>query len=459
MPVLAAGLNRKILRAVTSVAAAGLVVKLAAMAKEAVVAGAYGRSDAMDAFLAAFLIPNLLINLLAESMNQALIPTMIRVRLREGHEEAQKLLSSSMLTLFVFLAAVSVGMGLMARSFFPLVAWGFPATKLDLAVRLFWGLLPMVVLSGMASNCAAVANAMESFALPALAPLVMPLCIIVGTVALQAGMGVWALVVSTVAGAALQAGLNGWAMQRQGFRMSLRWHQASEATWEVARQYGPILLSSVVASGGLLVDQAFAATLPAGSVSTLVFAGKFVSVAVALLAGAVSSAITPYFSSMVAMRDWAGCRNAMRTWAGRMAWASLPISVALIAGSRLLVRLTLQHGRFGAVDTAAVAVVLAMYAIQVPFFVVSRVFYRFLLAMRRTDLILYCGVVNLVLDVVLDMVLMRWMGVAGIALATSLWTVSTLALLAFWSYRLLSWAERDEAPCAVVAAKRTEKRE
>jgi hypothetical protein len=81
--------NRRILRAAAAVAAAGILVKVVATFKEFAVAGVYGRSDAMDAFLAAFLIPNLLINLISESMNQALVPTLIRVREREGHERAQ----------------------------------------------------------------------------------------------------------------------------------------------------------------------------------------------------------------------------------------------------------------------------------------------------------------------------------------------------------------------------------
>jgi putative peptidoglycan lipid II flippase len=88
--------------------------------------------------------------------------------------------------------------------------------------------------------------------------------------------------------------------------------------------------------------------------------------------------------------------------------------------------------------------VLAMYAIQIPFFIVSRVFYRFVVAMRRTDLVLWCGMVNLVLDVLLNLLLMRWLGVAGIALATSLWTVSTLGFLWYWTYRLLRQAADGE---------------
>jgi putative peptidoglycan lipid II flippase len=86
-----------------------------------------------------------------------------------------------------------------------------------------------------------------------------------------------------------------------------------------------------------------------------------------------------------------------------------------------------------------------MYALQIPFFVCSRVFYRFIVAMRRTDLILYCGAINLGLDIVLNLVLMRWFGVAGIALATSLWTVSTFIFLWYWAWRLLPASSSKEA--------------
>jgi putative peptidoglycan lipid II flippase len=115
----------------------------------------------------------------------------------------------------------------------------------------------------------------------------------------------------------------------------------------------------------------------------------------------------------------------------------------LILFAHPLVRITLQHGAFTARDTAAVASTLAMYAVQIPFFVVSRVFYRFVVAMRRTDLVFYCGAINLALDVVLNLILMRFMGVAGIALSTSIWTVTTCLLFWYWSHRLLAAAEES----------------
>jgi putative peptidoglycan lipid II flippase len=177
--------------------------------------------------------------------------------------------------------------------------------------------------------------------------------------------------------------------------------------------------------------------LPAGSVSALAYANRFVSVVITLLAGAVSSAVVPHFSRMIAHRDWAGCRQTLVTWVRLTALVSTPIALALIAGSHWLIRTAFQHGAFSPADTALVTPVLMMYAIQIPFFVSSRVFYRFLVAMRRTDLIFYCGALNLALDIVLNLLLMRWMGVAGIALATSLWTVSTFLFLWYWAWKLL----------------------
>jgi putative peptidoglycan lipid II flippase len=437
---------RRVLHAATTVAVVSVVVKLAATAKEFVLAGVYGRSDAMDAYLAAALIPNLLVNLFAESMNQALIPTLVRVRMQEGAARAQRLLAHTMMRLVLLLVGASVAMAILAPVAFPLIASNFTAPKLTFSIHIFFALLPVVLLAGIASNCTAVLNTMDRFAIPALAPALMPVAIIASALLFGRQYGVWAVVCGSLLGTAAYAALMAWMMNGHGYRFALSWGGESAAAREVARQYGPVLLSAVVASGGLLADQAMAAMLPAGSVSALVYAGRFASVVVTLLSGSLASSLTPHFSVLVANGDWNGCRRSLRHWAGITALVAAPIAIVLIAGAPLLVRLTLQHGVFTARDTAVVVPVMAMYALQIPFFAVSRVYYRFLLAMRRTDLILYCGIINLVLDIVLNILLMHWMGLAGIALATSLWTAATLVFLWFWSYRLLNERMRASVP-------------
>jgi putative peptidoglycan lipid II flippase len=436
---------RHVLHAATTVAVVSAAVKVIAIAKEFVLAGVYGRSDAMDAYLAAALIPNLLVNLFAESMNQALIPTLVRVRIEEGVARAQQLLAYSMMRLVLILVAASVGMAALAPVAFPLIASNFSAPKLEFSVHLFYALLPVVLLAGIASNCTAVLNTTYRFAVPALAPALMPLSIMAFALLIGKQCGVWAIVCGSLVGTTAYAVSMARMMNGHGYRFRLSWGGQSQAANEVARQYAPVLLSSVVASGGLLADQAMAAMLPAGSVSALVYAGRFTSVVVSLLGGAMAAALTPHFSVLVAHKDWEGCRRSLRHWSAITALVSVPIAIALVAGAPLLVRLTLQHGVFTKYDTAAVAPVMAMYALQIPFFAVSRIYYRFVLAMRRTNLILYCGTINLILDIALNLLLMRWMGLPGIALATSIWTGATLAFLWFWSHRLLKERFRNAA--------------
>src|SRR5580692_5451847 len=307
-------IHRSILSAALSVGAAGILVKLIATAKEIGVASVYGRTDAMDAFLAAALIPSLLVNLISESMNQALVPTLVRVREQEGLDRAQQLLSNSMLSMCLLLGLASALMALLAHGFFPLIASNFPLAKLALSIHIFYGLLPIVLLTGIATNCTAILNTLDRFALPALAPAVISISILLGALLLGSRLGIWAVVYATLAGSLLHVIIVAGMMEAHGYPFRLRWHGMNEATREVAGQYGPVLLSSVVASGGLLVDQSMAAMLPSGSVSALVYANRFVSVVLTLLAGAVSTAVTPYFSRMIAMRDWAGCRHIIRTW-------------------------------------------------------------------------------------------------------------------------------------------------
>ncbi|MFC5864907.1 murein biosynthesis integral membrane protein MurJ [Acidicapsa dinghuensis] len=436
-PITTTATNRKILHAAFGVALAGVTVKLLATAKELVVAAQFGRTDAMDAFLMAFLAPGLLVNLFSESMNQALIPTLVRVREVDGRDEAQRLLTSALGWTCLLLASGAAMMGLLAHVFFPVIAPHFAATKLALTEHLLYGLLPVVLLAGLASTGTAVLNTEGRFAGPALYPMAVPLGIMVAAAWGAPQWGIWTLEYGCVAGTLTQALLVIWAMERHGFRFRLDLARRGEALREVAGQYGPVLLSGLVASGGLLVDQAMAAWLGPGSVSTLVYGNRFVSAAMNLLAGAIATAATPYLSEMVARRDWAACRNTVHTYVWLTAAVSVPVALAMIFGSRALIALTLQHGAFHSADTNAVAPVQAMYAIQLPFYVVSRVYYRYLVAIRRTTLILYCGAINLALDIVLNLICMRWMGIAGIALATSLWTVSTFVFLGYWTYRLL----------------------
>jgi putative peptidoglycan lipid II flippase len=98
-----------------------------------------------------------------------------------------------------------------------------------------------------------------------------------------------------------------------------------------------------------------------------------------------------------------------------------------------------------------VARVQSCYSLQLPFIMLAALLVRFISAMKRNDLLMYCAAICLPLDVVLNLGLMRLWGVAGIALSTSLVSAVSCSFLALCSLRLLAQKGRWPAPAAAQA--------
>lgn len=437
--------NRNIFRAAVIVGFFTLLAKIGSTVKELVVARVFGRNDALDAFLIAYLLPGFVLALVMGAFTSALIPALVEARHNRGAQAAEKLFSSMMFISVLALAVVAVLLGLLTPYYLPWVAAGFPAAKLELTRELTYWLLPFILFSGF-TGCASIAlNAGEKFALPALAPLLTPLMTIL-FIAFGAGSrGPFLLVGGVVAGSLLEAGLLAWALQAQGMSLRLRWYGLTPEARSVLRQYFPMLAGAFLMSSTSVVDQSMAAMLPAGSVAALSYANKIVSVAIGIVAAALGNAAFPYISKMVAQNDWNGCRHTLKRYSMLAAVTAVPLALALMAFSRPLVRLLFQRGAFTSADAGLVSWVQVCYSIQVPFYVLGTLFVRFLSAIRRNDLLLYGSGINLVLDIGLNLLLMRHWGVAGIALSTSLVLIFSFFFVTAWSIRLLGQQQARSA--------------
>ena len=187
-----------------------------------------------------------------------------------------------------------------------------------------------------------------------------------------------------------------------------------------------------------VVDQFMAAMLGSGNVSALSYGSKVPAGLLAIGATALGTATLPYFSRMVADNDWQGCRHSLKRYSALMLSVSIPLTVVLIAFSKPLVRLLFQRGAFTSLDTGVVSQVQACYSLQIPCYVLCMLFVRFISSVRRNDLLMYGAVANLVVDVVMNLILMRVWGVAGIALSTSIVTIISFFFLSVSSFRVLN---------------------
>src|SRR5215469_18381895 len=118
---LAASVNRKIFRAVTVLSGFSGVVLLATTSRELVVANYFGRSDALDAYVTAYVLPLFIVNLMSKSFDVAVIPTFVEVRESEGAEAAQRLFSGALVWSLALLLTVALLLVVFAPYYLPLL--------------------------------------------------------------------------------------------------------------------------------------------------------------------------------------------------------------------------------------------------------------------------------------------------------------------------------------------------
>jgi putative peptidoglycan lipid II flippase len=430
--------NKKIFRVAVLVGVLAIVVKTLASVKELVVARSFGRSDTLDAFLIAYLVPSFVVSLSSGALASALIPVLVERRQKEGTAGVQRLLSSMALLITATLIAVAALLAVLAPYYLPWIGHGFSAAKLHLTREVLYALLPFVLFSGMALFVSSTLNALEVFGFPALVPLMTPLVTIAFIVFAAARWGAFSLAAGVVMGSLLEGSLLLVVLRRHGIQLEPTWKDLDPDVGRVLSQYAPMFAGALLMGGTSVVDQSMAAMLPGGSVAALSYANKIVGAVLAIGGTALSTGAFPYFSKMVAGNDWPGLRHTLKRYSVLVVLATVPFTLLLVFFSKGLVRVLFQHGAFSSADTELVSWVQICYAAQIPFHIWSLLFVRFLCSIRRNDLLMYLAAVNLALDVVLNLVLMRIWGVAGIAMSTSIVTATSFALLAIGSLRLLS---------------------
>jgi len=396
-----------------------LLVKVVAAGKETFVARQLGVGDALDAFLIAYSLPTLANSIIAVSFNCALIPTYIEVREREGRPAAQRLFSGVMFWVLGLLLFVSALIALLFPIVLPMLASSFNPEKLAFTRQLFWALLPIITITGLATTWAAVLNAEGEFALPAATPIITSLMVaFILFLRIQTG-GAWGLALGTVIGACLEAGLLGGRLQRHGLSLLPRWLGMDADLRQVMRQYAPQAAAMLVFSGTTLADQAVAARLGPGSVAALNYGSKIISLFIGVTATAVSTSVLPHFSRLVALDDWRSLRRDMKRFSVLILAALIPLALLLAFFSVPLVRLVFERGAFTSHDTRLVGQVQACFALQIPFFTVGMLCIRIICALKIISRNFLIASFSVVLNLVLDVVLARDFGVAGIALSTT----------------------------------------
>ncbi len=433
----------RILTDSAAVAVCLAIVKAAGALKVVILARAFGATDALDAYLMAFLLPSFLGETLTGSLPAALIPALIGVREQFGKPAMHRLIAGIAAAAILLLSTAALLLIAGSPVLLQLVAAGFSPQKRELTQQLFLMLSPMIPLSGLSIVWRAALNTEESFAIAALAPGCTPLLIIGVLSSVGPGAGVWILASATVAGMVLELTGLAWGMRQTGLPMLPRWRGWDPQIRSVARQHLPLIAVATIGNGTVLVDQSMAATLGPGSVSTLNYGSRLSSVLSGIAGGALSAVTLPQFSGMVATGDWTGLRRTLRTYYRLIAAIAIPGALLLIGISPWLVRILFQRGAFTAQDASLVSDVQRIAMVQAPLVIVNALLFRVVSSMQASAQLVRMALGALLLTVAGDYALRQWFGLPGIAITG----VGVQSLMLVYLWFIVKTNVRRQAAC------------
>lgn len=438
-------MNRRIFAAALTVGSLTLLVKLAAVFKELISAYQFGAGRDLDALLIAWALPTFLVNVLGGSLQAALVPVYLDVRHKEGQPAAAQLIGSLSVVYLALLIAVSFLLWLLSPWLLRGMGMGFTTSELALCQRVFYVLLPIVLFTGMARLYGGVLVAEDRFALTTVATIATPMLSIICMLLFAGAIGIYSLAAGILLGALLEMVVLVSVLSRRNPGLSLRWGGRTPALAQIGAQYFPVIMGSVLMAGTLLTDQAMAGMLPAGGVSALNYANKVPAVILGLTSAAIGTAVLPYFSRMVTAADWSGVRHTFRTYSKLIAVTTIPVTIVLAVLSGPIIRHLFERGAFTAADSHVVAWTQVCFLVQIPFYTLGILAVRLISALQANRILMWGSAISLVLNGVLDYALMQKMGVAGIALSTSLVYVASFLYLFVMVTRALQRRMREAA--------------
>lgn len=388
----------------------------------------FGAGAELDVYNAAFVLPELTLDvLIASGLAAPFIP--IFLGLKRGDEGAAERFAQTILTLAV------VVMGLAALVLFvfapqttAFIAPGFDATQQALYVSLFRVMLVTPIIFAASITLGEILIAERRFLFYGLAPLLYNTGLVIGALVLSEGMGIYGPAVGAVIGALLHLGIRLLGIARAGFRIRPRL-----AITDAVRQFLvlmlPKTLSHPIEPMTFLFFTQLASTLAAGSVTAVSFARNFQSVPVSLIGIAFSLAAFPALAAAYAAGDRQRFTRILGTNLATIAILTSAAAVALYLVSGLAIRVLLGGGAFDDEDVALTALVLSAFALSVPFESVSHLLSRAIYATRNTVLQVSASIAGFALTVVAGQLLTPRIGITAIPLAFALGSALKVALL------------------------------
>lgn len=435
--------------------------RVAGLLREIVFAFFFGAGPALDAFIAAFRIPNLLRDLFAEgALSNAFVTVFSQKNKQEGEASAWDLANRVVTFVLLLIGSLTLLGVIFSPSIVHMVASGFTGEKFDYTVLLNRILFPFILFVSLAAICMGMLNSRGKFALPQSASTFFNITSITVGLAFaywfspqmigSAFQHIWAhtpkenptweQITNALKGMALGTligGLVQWLVQipslfKLGYRPKISFGFKDPAFKQVMVLTLPAIIGGAAVQVNVLINTNFASYLADGSMAWLNYAFRLMQFPIGIFGVAIASATTPALARMVEHpEDFA---KTLRESTQLALFLCVPAAMGLILLASPIIALIYQYGRFGSMDTLQTAHALMAYAMGLSFYALIKIYQPAFLAFHDARTPMIISLLSILVNGVLNWVFVFQLHFAhwGLALGTSMvaaWNALMLIIL------------------------------
>lgn len=404
-----------------------LFSKVLGFAREMSLAYVYGAGAVSDAYIVAFSIPTILFSGVGTAVLTGYISQY--TQLQKSNPKKLKRFSNNVTTMVFFLSLITlVGFWAFKQYIVKLFAPQFPEATLAISVNLSQMMMISVLFIGVYFIFQGYLQIHNRFLVVGLISVPLNLCV-VASILLSSPETYMRLAWGVVVGYAASFLMLLVAAFRNGYTYRPQLDFRDKDLRKLIVMVIPIFLGKTITQINTMADRAIASSLPEGSVSALSYGNRITGFVTSVFVISLTTALFPQLSRLSAMKSVKRMKRTFITSVGIMSLLVIPISVGLMIFSKEIVALMFQRGAFTAADVERTAQVVFFYSLGLICFSIKEVMINVFYALQDTKTPTVNSLIAIVINVVLNLLLIRSMAHSGLALATSISGFLTMMMM------------------------------
>ena len=419
----------KVAKSAAMIAIFTLISKFLGFLREVLIASKYGSGYETDTYFVAMTATTILMTTIGASLNTTLIPIFTEIEGRGGRRAKLKYLNN-ILNMVFFITIILALLGFfLSPIVIRILAKGFEGEQFQLAVKLNRIGLPIVIFLGFTYVFSGYLHSSEIFGPPAIMGIPYNFVFLFFLMFFADKGNIEGLMLVSVVAASTQFLIQVPAIKHQGYRYRVDINLHEPYLKKALILVLPVMVGSAVQQINTVIDRTLASSLVEGSISALTYASRLKDLIISVFIMAITTVVFPMLSKAFSQDDNMQVKKIMGQGINIILIITVPATIGILILAEPMVRIFFQRGAFDSTATIMTSQALIFYSLGLVGaslrLMLNRVFYSF----QDTKTPMINGALAVGLNIVLNLILIRFMDHAGLALATSISATFTTLLL------------------------------